>query len=76
MKKVIHNIRQKPDHHKDKIIWLTAGAVVILLLVIWAIVGNGRKDGKDQSFFQTFNEDMEEGKTILPPDPINETTQP
>jgi hypothetical protein len=76
MKKVIHNIRQRPDHHKNQIIWIAAGAVIVLLLVIWAIVGNGRKDGKDQNFFQTFNTDVEAGKNTLPADPLNETTQP
>ena len=70
MRKVIHNIRQKPDHHKDRIIWITAAIAIGLLLIIWAIVGNGRDLNPDQNFFDTFNEDLEEGKTIIPTDPL------
>ena len=66
MRKVIHSIRQKPDHHKNRIIWLIAAAAIVLLLIIWAIVGSGRKLNPDENFFQTFNQDLEEGKTIIP----------
>ncbi len=66
MRKVIHNIRQKPDHHKNRIIWITAIATIVLLLVVWAIIGNGRKIDPEENFFQTFSNDLEEGKNLLP----------
>jgi hypothetical protein len=70
MRKVIHNIRNRPDHHKDKIIWLSAAVAIALLLAVWALVGNGRPTTPDENFFQNFNEDLEEGKNIIPADPL------
>lgn len=70
MKKVIHNIRNKSEQHKNRVIWITALATIVVLLIIWAIVGNGRKLDPDENFFQTFGQELEEGKTIIPEDPL------
>lgn len=73
MKKVIENIRNKPEHHRERIIWICAAVFAAVLLIVWMIIGNGRKTTTDESFFQTFNQGVEEGKEIVPQDL---TTQP
>ena len=70
MKRVIHKIRQKPDHHKDRIIWISAAAAVAVLLIIWAIVGNGRPTAPDENFFQQMSEDIEQNQDTFPADPL------
>lgn len=72
MKKIIENIRSKPDHHKDRIIWVCAAIVAGILLIAWMIVGNGRKINNDQNFFQTFNEGVQEGRDAVPQELITE----
>jgi hypothetical protein len=71
MKKIIHNIRQKPSHHRDRIIWIAALVAVLILLGVWAIVGNGRRITPDQNFFQSLNQGLEEGKNTFPENPLN-----
>lgn len=66
MKKVIENIRNRPEHHQNRIVWISAIIAIALLLTIWAIVGNGRKTIPDQNFFQTFQQGIDEGKNIVP----------
>jgi hypothetical protein len=68
MKNVIENIRNKPEHHRDRIVWICAAIFTGLLLIVWMIVGSGRKTTTDESFFQTFNQGVEEGKTVVPQD--------
>ncbi len=70
MRRVINNIRNKPDHHKDRIIWATAGIALVILLSIWMIVGNGGKTSTEKNFFQSFSEDLEDGKNDIPADPL------
>ncbi|HEX3095963.1 MAG TPA: hypothetical protein VHQ20_02475 [Patescibacteria group bacterium] len=70
MKETIEKIRQRPDHHKDRIIWVTAAVAVAVLLIIWAIVGNGRRTTVDNNFFQTFNQDVQSTQTNIP-DPLD-----
>lgn len=69
MKKIIHNIRSKPNHHKNRVILITAAIAVGILLLVWAAVGSGRKMHPDESFFQTFNQDVQENKKIFPDNP-------
>ncbi len=66
MKKIIENIRNKPSHHIDRIVWICAAIAAALLLATWLIIGNGHKNNANQSFFQTFNEGVEEGKNVIP----------
>ncbi len=78
MKQVIENIRQKPAHHKDRIVWICAAIAAGILLIVWMIVGNGRKTTTDENFFQTFNQGVDEGKDIVPQDidaATNSTTE-
>lgn len=71
MKKVIHHIRSQPEHKRDRIIWIISASAVGLLLITWAIVGNGRKTTPDENFFESFNQGVEEGKnTFEDVDPI------
>ena len=69
MRKVIHNIRNRPDHHIDRIIWISIAVAIGLLLIIWMIVGNGRKTAPDSSLFQSFGKNVETGKNTFPADP-------
>lgn len=69
MKQVIHNIRQQPEHHKNRIILISAAVAVGILLLVWAAVGNGRPTQPDENFFNTFNQDIQEGKDTLPLEP-------
>jgi hypothetical protein len=65
MKRVINHIRNKPSHHRDRIIWICAAVAAVLLLLTWAIVGNGRKTTTNDNFFQNFNQGVEQGKNTF-----------
>ncbi len=70
MKKIIHHIRSKPAHQRDRYVWIIAGCAAALLLIIWMIVGNGRKTSPDENFFETFNQGLEEGKNTFDENPL------
>jgi hypothetical protein len=76
MHQVIHNIRQRPDHHKNRIILISAAVAVGILLLVWAAVGSGRKTKPDENFFQTFSQDLQNSKDTFPEDPLKASTQP
>jgi len=61
MQQIIDNIRNKPHHKRNQIIWATAAVVAVLLIIVWMIVGNSRKS-TDSNFFQSINQDYNEGK--------------
>ena len=61
MQQIIDNIRNKPHHKRNQIIWAIAAVVVVLLIIVWMIVGNNRKS-TDSNFFQSINQDFNEGK--------------
>ena len=65
MKKFIHHIRNKPEHQKDRYVWIVAGVAAVLLIITWMIVGNGRKTNPDENFFQNFDQGLEEGKNTF-----------
>lgn len=65
MKRIIQNIRSKPAHLRDRYVWIIAGAVTLLLLATWLIVGNGHKSSPDDTFFQNFNQGLNEGKNTF-----------
>lgn len=67
MKQVLHNIRNRPPHHRDRIIWISALVAIAILLIIWMIVGNGRTTtNDDKGFFQTFQQGIDDGKNLVP----------
>lgn len=66
MKKVLENIRNSPPHHRDRVVWVCAAIAAAILLIIWLIVGNGRKTTPDQNFFQSFQSGVDDGKAIVP----------
>ena len=68
MKKIIDNIRNKPAHHRDRIVWICAAIAAGVLFIVWMIVGNGRKVTTDENFFQDFSQGVDEGKDIVPQD--------
>lgn len=67
--KLIDNIRNKPRHKRTQIIWITAAVVAALLLGVWAIVGSPQR-GDGGNFFNTFNNDFQNGNTV--PNPLNQ----
>ncbi len=66
MKKIIENIRQKPEHHKNRIIWIIVGVAAVILLIIWAIVGIPDRNGKSTDVINKFNSDVDSSKGTLP----------
>jgi hypothetical protein len=70
MKKIIHHIRSKPSHQRDRYVWIIAGIAVAVLLIIWMVVGNARKTVPDENFFEDFNQGLEEGKNTFEENPL------
>lgn len=67
--KIVDDIRNKPHHKRTQIIWIIAIVAAGLLLALWAFLGNPKRgDGGD--FFNTFNSDFQNGKTI--PNPLQQ----
>ncbi len=61
MQQLIENIRSKPHHKRNQIIWAIAAVVAVLLIAAWLIVGNNKKPDAG-NFFQSFNQGFQEGK--------------
>ena len=72
MKKIIHHIRSKHPQQRDRYIWIIAAISIGVLLIIWAIVGNGRKANPDENFFQSFDQGLQEGKDTFEPNPLGQ----
>lgn len=70
MKKFIHHIRSKPSHQRDRYVWIIAAIAIGILIIIWMIVGNGRKSSPDENFFQNFDQGIEEGKNTFEENPL------
>lgn len=66
MNKLIESIRQKPDHHKNRIVWIIIGITAALLLTIWAIIGIPNREGKNTDVIDQFSTDVEDSKDTLP----------
>ena len=66
MKKLIENIRQQPHHQKSRIVWIIAGCVAGLLLIVWAIIGIPDREGGNTDVIKQFSNDIEENKDTLP----------
>jgi hypothetical protein len=56
MKRIINHIRNKPPEQKDRFIWISAGVVVAVLLIVWIMVGNSKKSDSDTGFMKSFTE--------------------
>lgn len=70
VKKFIRHVRSKPEHKRDHYIWIIVGVAAALLIIIWMIVGNGRKSSPDENFFETFNHGLEEGRNTFTENPL------
>ncbi|HMR55331.1 MAG TPA: hypothetical protein PKD34_01935 [Candidatus Doudnabacteria bacterium] len=66
MKQLISNIRNKPQHHKNRIIIITLIGVVAFMLVLWAVVGMPPREGTSGDVIFEFNETVEETQNVLP----------
>jgi type VI protein secretion system component VasF len=67
MKRLIERIRQKPQHHQNRIIWIIAGAMVIMLVVAWAFIGLPNKGSKNSETITEFGQILEENKLNTSP---------
>jgi hypothetical protein len=72
MKKIIHHIRSKHPDQRDRYIWIIAAVAIGILIIIWMIVGNGRKTSPDENFFQNFDQGLEEGKNTFDENPLGQ----
>jgi len=66
MKQLISNIRNKPQHHKNRIILITLIGVVAFMLVLWAVVGMPHGGAQGEEVFLGFNQNVQESKDALP----------
>lgn len=66
MKQLITNIRNKPQHHKNRIVLLTLAGVVLMMLILWWIVGPPPRQGASGDVIIDFNEDMNQGQNVMP----------
>lgn len=66
MSKLIENIRQKPDHHKNRIVWTIIGITAGILLILWAIIGIPQREGKSTDVIDEFSTNLDESKDTLP----------
>lgn len=66
MKQLISNIRNKPQHYKNRIILITIIAIAVFMLILWAIVGMPPRKGTSGDVIYNFNQDLNENKDTLP----------
>lgn len=66
MKQLIANIRNKPQHHKNRIVFITIIGVVAFMLVLWAIVGMPPRKGVSGDIIYNFNQEVDENQDNLP----------
>jgi hypothetical protein len=53
---VLQHIRNQPKEKRIRIIWICAGIMVIVLLLVWALTAHVRKNtAGDTSLFQTLD---------------------
>ena len=59
----LENLQAKTQKEKEKIILITAGAVLVLLIVLWAIIGNLHSNSQaNTSLFQTIGNGIKQLK--------------
>lgn len=66
MKKLLDNIRQKPDHYRNRIILIITGSAALALIIIWMIIGIPERSGKGTDVIDEFGTNVEESKDTLP----------
>ncbi|HMQ01682.1 MAG TPA: hypothetical protein PKD79_01270 [Candidatus Doudnabacteria bacterium] len=66
MKQLIANIRNKPQHHKNRIVLISLGVMIVFLLTLWAIVGMPPREGYSGEVINTINQDVEENRDLFP----------
>ena len=65
MKQIIENIRQQPEHHRNRIIWIIAAIVVAALLLLWVLIGNTKRESAG-NVINELNTEYNENKNLLP----------
>lgn len=66
MKQLIDNIRNKPHHEKSRIVWIVAGSVAAVLIIVWILVGMPSRNGNSGDVINQFSESLEENKDVIP----------
>ncbi|GAC1412849.1 MAG: hypothetical protein NVSMB66_3150 [Candidatus Doudnabacteria bacterium] len=64
----IENIQQKPRDQKMKLIWIITGAVGIVLVLLWIVLGKYQSNSvkKDTSLFKTIDQGIKNFKIQTP----------
>lgn len=63
--RLIENIRNKPHEHKVRIIWICAGVVAVVMIVLWILVGKSELD-PNQSLIQNIKNTVGNPKESFP----------
>lgn len=66
MKQLIANLRDKPQHYRNRVVLITIVVVATIMLVIWAIVGMPPRGGGNGNVINDFNSNVNENKDTLP----------
>lgn len=71
----IKNVQNKPIAERIKIIWITAGVCVGILIIMWIVVGGMPKEKPEgPGFFESINNTIKDAKQNLPSLPNSNST--
>ncbi len=59
---MLEKIRNKPHAEKIRLIWIIAGVVALVLLIVWIVVGQAPKPTADTGIFGTIRHGWQDVK--------------
>lgn len=65
MKRIADRIKNIPPEKRDRFMWITIGSVVVLMMAVWIIVGNGRRPKVERSLKDLVKEQYEQSRNNL-----------
>ncbi len=66
MKQLIANIRNKPQHHKHRIVMIAVIGMAAFLLLLWVIVGMPPRQTDGGDVINEISTDINENQNTLP----------
>lgn len=66
MKQLIANIRNKPHHHKHRIVMIALACMTAFLLLLWAIVGMPPRQTDGGDVINDLSTDINENQNTYP----------
>lgn len=66
MKQLIANLRDKPQHYKNRVVLIIIISIAAIMLIVWAIVGMPPRSGDNGDVINDFNQNLNENKDALP----------